>query len=292
MDTKFNEFVNNPNVNKITLYNNINELKQWLYRNEGLGLMHIIDELFEPYKTNLDQSEINEFFNGLKYLKLTKYPQSSISFQIRNKLINGDIKQQKILKDENGKWYILNKFNTNTTCLSELLVYIILMMIKDERKSIKDLGNEVYSKIIRNNVKEGLLLLKTKPGEKEGERLKNIIKFYTFDMGKDLDFFRIFTKQMVLSSAKGEGSETMVHDYLKVKGFDIKYMGGNGCFIDMLFGCDIIAFREDYGYVTIQVKSFFPIWKEVEYYKIDWFAIAKDNVITIIDAKTRQHIKL
>ena len=58
----------------------------WLYRKDGLGLMYIIDELFEPYKTNLSQSEINNFFEGLKYLKLTNYPQSSISFQIRNKL--------------------------------------------------------------------------------------------------------------------------------------------------------------------------------------------------------------
>lgn len=288
MNTEFNKNY----INRDFLFNKINKLKQWLYRKEGLGLMHIIDELFEPYKTNLDQTEINNFFDGLKYLKLTNYPQSSISFQIKNKLINGDIKQHKILKDKNGKWDILNKFNTSTSCLSELLIYIIIMMKIDQNSSIKNLGDEIYNKIIKNDVKNALLLLKTKPGEKDGERLKNIIKYYTFDNGRDLDFFKKFTKRMILNSAKGDNSEKMTRYFLELNGFNIKYTGGNGCFIDMLFGCDIIAFREDYGYVTIQVKSFVPEWSDIEYYKINWLSIAKNNFITLIDAKTKQQVKL
>lgn len=293
MKTKFHEFINESNINfnKYELTKRISDLKKWLVvdhmrdKSEALDLMNIIDsgltELFPQHKHNLSSKEIEKFNSGLDALYKTDFPKWYIKNRLSEKLPDG-IENAKIFKldsktevDEKGNpikiWCFLNKLNTNYYDLSDLLVYVIQQMLSDSNKRIVELAETVYNTIMSGDVKGGLMLLKTKEGESKGIRLKTIIKTYV----KDLPEFLNFTKNSVNNSREGEYAENAIKDFLerRTPKFKIEHQGGNGDFIDMIFGCDLIVFREDIGYKSIQVKNYMPKKEDTDYYKVDWLAV-------------------
>ena len=118
-----------------------------------------------------------------------------------------------------------------------------------------------------------------------------MIEYYFIENGNGLDDFLKFTKNIKRNSEKGEIAENKVRDYLIDNGFDIEYQGGNGDFIDMIFGCDMIVYRDDVGYKSIQVKSYLPDIEDIKYYQIDWLAVS-NGTIRIIDIKTSNTVSL
>lgn len=282
-------FVNDHFIDRVGLFRRISNVKKWLYIKNGLDLMNIMDDILEPYKSKLTPIEINNFNVGLDILKKTDFPISEINYKLRTKSPNG-IENVKLIKDSNGNWSPINKLNTSIYGLSHMLVFLIEKLMKDKSKIVSEFGKTVYDTIISNDVQGGLLMLKTKEGEKEGLRLKNIIKRYILE--DDVNNFMVFTENIVVNSQLGDVTEKRVAKYFKDLGFDIVYIGGDGDFIDMYFGCDIIIYKEDIGYKTIQIKSYQPSTEDIKRYKVDWLVFPISNIMKVIDTQTNNTIYL
>jgi hypothetical protein len=233
--------------------------------------MKIIDEIFTEYKyeTPISQDRIDKFYQGLEALKKTSMPISHIKSQISFKL-KGDIKNAAFVLDENNNWHPVNKLNTNYSDLSDLLTELIMRGMNRNYEK----GKSIYDSVLKNP-NEGLLSIKP--------YLKKLIIFYFIVNGNGIEDFKSFTKFSRNNSVIGEQSENKVIDFLKYNEFTIVYSGGNGDYIDMLFGVDLIVFRDDYGYKSVQVKTKISDLKKYAYYKVDW--IAETNHITIYNLK-------
>lgn len=275
MKTKFYDFINESNINfnKQLLTKKISDLKKWLVtdsqydKSESLGLMHIIDSILDNYVVNISEEEIQKFKHGLEILDKTSFPKWFIKSKMQERIPNG-IENAKLIKIDD-QWSFVNKLNTNYYDLSDLLVFIIEQMISDKNGQVRSFGEEVYNTIINEDAKKGLMMLKTKEGEEKGLRLKNIITRYI----TDLPGFLNFTKNSVNTSRSGEISENKIRDFLLKCQFTIEYQGGNGDFIDMFFGCDLIVYRKDYGYKTVQIKNYMTKQDDIRYYKVDWLGV-------------------
>lgn len=267
METKYGKFINESNINMSELRNKIHGLKTWLVYQKGLGMMTVIDNVLLKYKNPLNSKEIQTFNTGLNFLKETNYPEREILNKLNYKL-KGGISNASNVK-VNGEWSYVNKLNTNYSDISDLLTFIIERMLSDKTLLIKKLGTDVYDTIMGGDVEGGLMKLNT------GDiKIENIINYYI----KNLSGFMEFTGNIKENSDKGEIAENKISNLLIKKGFEIKYQGGNGDFIDMIFGCDLIVYREDIGYKTVQVKSYFPKKDNIKYYKdVDWLAIPSTN---------------
>ena len=152
----------------------------------------------------------------------------------------------------NGKWHPVNKLNTNSFDQAELLY-------------------DLYNKIgVFNKI----------PNIYEIEDLKNWVK----DFNKSIDLYFLikhyldftkYTRNNRLNSIKGDKSETEVENFLKSKGYDLLYKGGDGDVVDMRYGTDLIISRDD-KILTVQVKSSKKAMSEAienpKYNDIDIFA--------------------
>ena len=263
---KFHEFIsedlfNQSNVDRELLFSKIQPLGKWLVTVDGLGMMTIIDEIFDEYgyKNQLTSQEIDEFGRGLEILKKTDMDPNYINRKLRDK-ISGGIENLKLVRDEDGNWDFLNKLNTNYSALADLLTELIIRGLDVNYEK----GIVIYNNVISDS-KEGLMGIK--------RYIKRLIIHYFIDKGDGLNDFRKFTVKIKEMSEIGEKAEDRVCEYLESKGFEVCYRGGNGDFIDMIFGCDMIVHKDDIGYKTVQVKNRFPGWESVSYYKIDWLGI-------------------
>ena len=290
----YNSFINESDFkfNKRMLKFKIENLKNWIYDNKGLGLINIILDIFNENNYYSDQNDMikekDKFFKDLEYLKLTGFPEYLINSKL-NRIDN--FKMIKTYQDGEYKWDRVNKLNTNYSDLSDLLVYIIEKMINDTNEKIRNFGINTYNSII-SDPKLGLLDIKP--------RLKNIITHYLIDNSeepiidnkKGLNDFRKFTKNIIINSAKGQHAENMVENHLKLNGFDILVKGGDGDLIDMLYGVDMVVYRSDIGYKSIQIKTYKPNEEYLNRYKTDWLIVYKNNNPQIIDIKTKEIINL
>lgn len=272
MKKYFNFIKENNNdiiFNKDLILEKISNLKKWLYieSNYTLGMNNIINNLLEPYKTDLNKEELKKYEKDLNLLRMIG------KIDVDKKINNTLKKQNKLIKIDN-KWHPVNKLNTNYLDLSVLLTDIIEKLFYDNDPKIKNFIKPIYD-IMIDDIKKGLLLLKP--------RLQNIIKYYFIDNGNGLEDFLKYTKYIEINSKIGEDFENKVITYFKNKKFEIKYYGGNGDYIDMIFGIDIIVYREDYGYKTIQIKSYLPNNKDFEYYDVDWIVTKNNNDIIVIN---------
>jgi hypothetical protein len=252
---------------KGTLFNRIKSLGSWLYKSNGLGLMKVIDDIFTEYKyeSPLTQEQINRFNKGLEELKKTSMSISYINSQLSYKL-SGGIQSKKLVLDDNGNWHPVNKLNTNYLDLADLLTELVIR--GTERNYEK--GKIIYDSIFKNP-KDGLLSIK--------DFLKRLIIFYFIDNGNGIEDFKSFTKYSTKMSEIGEISENEIMKFLESREFTVTYVGGNGDFIDMIFGTDMIVFRNDYGYKSVQVKNRITDWSRISHYKVDW--VAETTPITI-----------
>jgi hypothetical protein len=255
------------------LYSKIQPLKKWLYVSNGLGLMSIVDEIFEEYgyKNGLTDKEIEKFYSGLEILKKTDLDPTYISRRIREK-IPGGIESQKLVRDPNGEWDLLNKLNTNYGALSEMVTELVMRGVEFNPSK----GKPIYDRIVKDPT-EGLTFLKP--------YMKKLIVLYFIERGQGLNDFRKFCSHIGVSTEMGEAAESRIMEYLEEKGMEVAYSGGNGDFIDMIFGCDMIVRSDKFGYKTVQVKNRFPGWQSVSYYKVDWLGIG--NPIGVFDLRAQ-----
>jgi len=267
----------NPEM-KINIYNKISTLGHWLYKSDGLGMMVIIDKIFEEqnYTQKIGFKQVAKFNKGLELLKKTSMNTGGyIENQIRYKLPNGIENAKMVLS--NDEWDYVNKLNTSIFSLSELLAELICRGIENNPEK----GQIVYDRVMANP-KEGLLSIKP--------YLKKLIEIYFIEKGNGLDDFKSLTVQIRKMSAIGETGEDNIVKKLIGYGFDISYQGGNGDFIDMIFGTDIIVSDPEltrakkYGYITIQVKNRIN-WDQLGHYKVDW--IAEGTTLKIFDRVSR-----
>lgn len=253
----------------------IEKEKYWLFRYDGLGLMTIINRCLEKYKQKIPTKDIIKFNKGLDLLRKTGFPEKEIEKTLNKKTPNG-IQNMKLVY-VNDEWSPVNKLNTNYSALAELLEFLIKEMINDPDDNVKKFGNKVYNTIL-DNTREGLLKLKPK--------LENIVNYYL----KTLDDFLQFTGPVVKNSEIGEMYENKAVDFLVGKGFDVVYQGGDGDFIDMLFGCDLIVYREDVGYKSIQVKAYKPKSEDIDHYLVNWVMYGDNKFINLDKKRVNENI--
>jgi len=260
------------------LFRKIEPLQSWIFKSNGLGMMAIIDDIFKEYhyETKINQKQIDKFNHGIELLKKTSMPIEYINSQILNKLPNG-IKDKKLVLDENGDWHHVNKLNTNYFDLSELLVELIKRGCDNNYEK----GKAIYDLIMENPTK-GLLSIKT--------HLKKLIVHYFIERGKGLDDFKKFTNYSIRMSKIGEEAEDRVSAFLQSKGLSIAYSGGNGDFLDMIFGTDIIVCLSTNEYKTVQVKNRINDWTKLSHYKVDW--VAEANPPKIYNLKDKSIVNL
>ena len=254
----------------------IGSLGNFLYTNDGLGLMMIIDDIFSTYgySTPVPSSICDSFRRGLKLLRQTDMDQSWIDGRIKSRLTGG-IENQKLVY-ENGEWHSVNMLNTSYRDLTDLLTEMVNRSLNGPDR---DKGILFYEDCIRDPTSA---FLKVKP------HLKNlIIKYFVNEGG--LDDFKMFVNNTTRNQEEGERHENKILDILLENGFSIEYRGGKGDYIDMLFGVDIIVSRSDIGLKTIQVKPQI-YWDDLKHYKVDW--IAAGRIGKIFDRKQRTEINI
>ena len=164
-----------------------------------------------------------------------------------------------------GTWHPVNKLNTNSFDLAELCY---------------DLFNKigVYHEIPTNDdlqLKNWLMDFKSK---------NDMYKL----IDENLDF-KSYTKWNRKFSADGEIAEEQVKSILISKGCEVLYQGGDGDFIDMIYGTDLIVSKNDKIY-TVQIKTKENGAKSAldkamsssgAYSKIDWFCSPTGSNVTI-----------
>lgn len=257
---------------KAELTNTIKTLGKWLYMDSGLGLKDTIREIFDEqeWSKKLNSFEISKFMFGLDILKKTTMPEDWIRSILRKRVPNG-VSNLKLVRDELGNWHPVNKLNTSHTDLSEMLSE----MIMKARVANPEKAEEFYNFCLQNP-KDALLSIK-------GSLKKLLIKYFT------LEDFKKFTKNSSLFTRIGEESEVKISQMLEKYGFKIEYSGGDGDFIDMLFGVDLVVSRPDLGFKTVQVKTNMPDPSQISYYKVDWIGVASTGLI--YDKSTGQVVK-
>ena len=285
MKTNYNEFLNESvNINTVELAKKINTLKRWILIMDGLGMMSVIDSIMRKnYESEVTPDLVEKFYIGLSELKKTDFP--NIKWYLNRSVPNG-VEKKTIVKI-NGKWSHLNKLNGNYSDQSEILAYLIDKMVNDPHHRVREeFGIPAYEKIKNGNIEEGLLVLKPK--------LKGIIEYYFIKKGNGLNDFLRFTDNIKTNSKRGERAEDIAVDFLEKNNFEIKYRGGDGDYIDMVFGCDLIVYREDIGYKTIQVKTFMPKQKDIHYYKVNWIVVSNVNSggSVVLDKETLRQVDI
>lgn len=262
---------------KNQLREELRKLKGWLYKSNGLGLMETIDKIFleQGWEQKISFKEVANFNKGLDLLKKTDIDKNWMQERMKWKFPEG-IENEKLVKDEFGEWHYVNKLNTNYDDLSDMISEMVMRSIEVDAEK----GRKAYNDLMQYPKKT---LLSWKP------YMKKLLEKYFIELGNGLDDFKKFTKYSKKFSDIGEAAEDKIVNLLEENEFTISYQGGNGDFIDMVFGVDLIVFREDFGYKTIQVKNYIN-WESVEYYKVDW--IASGKLTKIFDKKTKNEVDL
>jgi len=261
-----NRFDNNPKAKDLAL--RINRLGSWLSKspwkkvsgkwvesiNNGLGLKKIINQKLEPLKTNIPQSDIDRYAKGLKLLYATgKYDRQEIIDTYES------LKTKKLVY-VGGEWHFVNKLNTNWSDITDLIVELVIRMGDLDRVSAeKNLKQYLYN-------------------------IRGEISSYLDTHFNDTNEYLGFVNNTQVNSGGGEEAEDIIEGFLEENGFTIEYRGGNGDFIDMIYGADIIVRHPEHDIKTIQVKENTPNWD----YNVDWVGIG--NGIKIYDNKTKEDI--
>jgi hypothetical protein len=257
------------NKNEITnkLFNKISELNKWLYIPSGLNLMNVIDDIFNEkgWRSDVPGDKLQKDLEILKKTSMEPYIESTLERKYKNfKLVL-----------EGGKYHLVNKLNTNYLDQTDMIIEMVSRSIELDNKKGMEAFNRLYSD------PKGTLT-KWKP------YMKALLVKYFIELGSGLDDFKKFTKHARKMTEIGDRSEMVVINKLIKSGFNILYRGSEGDPIDMIFGCDLIVYRNDFGYKTIQVKSKI-YWDKVKYYRVDWVA---NNSGEIFDKWTMELVNI
>lgn len=266
-DTSYKTCSHFKDEDQQNLCSNLNSLGKFLYSEDGLGLQRIIDFKTNQMKKLVDLN--NQYQEPLAILWETgKYNQSGRYDYISKEndyYQNETMKSVNRVYDDNGKWDSINKLNTNYSDLAELLTELFIR------------GNMVGTLKDKNALGLRKYLISIK------DKLERVIDKYI-----KLDEFKSFVRNTKHLSKIGEKAENDVKNILTKAQIDTIYQGGDGDFVDMIFGVDLIVNSGGEVY-TIQVKSNENQGKESrklkKYGKIDFIASPTDYGIIMFDVE-------
>lgn len=206
------------------IVNKIEKLKDFIIYD--LGIKNIIDK---GIKKLASERDVNDYYQKpLEILNSTgKYPEITYN--------NGRWECEKMksvnqVLDKDGKYNPVNKLNTNYSDQAYLLYDIIKILGKENE--IVDLEGDELKKWLLDFVKVNDIEYFIK---------NNIdIEKYTYNNRK--------------KSEVGDKTEKFVSEYLQNMNFELLYQGGDGNFIDMIFGVDLIMKYKD-RVLTFQIKN-------------------------------------
>jgi len=240
------------NFNRNNLRKRLEDLRFFLPDRTGMDMISVIGKLTSELSTSRNYNDEYQLPLSILY-KTGKFP------DIKK---NGDsyytelLDNKSLVLNADGDWDPVNKLNTNYSDLADLLYDIFdHLSLVDELNYMNDV-----------DLKDWLLKFSKK------EDIYKIIKDLDIDISKYTEHNRKFSKI-------GEEAENKVANIIKSKGIDILYQGGDGDYVDMIYGADIIAGKNDKIYL-IQVKSAQSAAKTAfdkaaggkgNYRKIDWF---------------------
>jgi hypothetical protein len=220
-------------VSRESIFNKIKYLGNWIYRDYGLGLQHVIDNILNPLKTNVPTKLQIKFREGAVTLKNAKKISEEKYEEFSNQLSN-----RKLIYDNDGNWDILNKLNTNYYELSKIITDYLF----DRNETILI---DRLNLIPVNNIDDiKWILIKIKP------KLSKYIDDLFLD-GK----LKTYTNFIRKTSEKGSISENKVKKSLEKLNYVVLYEGGDGDLIDMKFSVDLIVKTPLGDIKTIQIKS-------------------------------------
>lgn len=197
--------------NQKKLCQNLYKIGKWLV--DDYGLKEVINELLSKHKITDDS--IDEYQDALKILKETG--RFDDIFIEDGKYRHEKFKSTSLVYDINGEYHYVNKLNTNRGDLSELLTKIIFE---------KNLG--YVSNYTEDDLKEFLI------------KHRNIIVKY-IEKEFNIDDIKEFTRNSKSNTEYGEKVEKYVESILNKSGFTTVIQSkGDGDFIDMIFGIDLI----------------------------------------------------
>lgn len=254
-------FKNKPKAKK--LCSRINSLREWLHKGDGLGMQFIIDNYIDSLgvKEPLTNKEKDYIKKGYEYLKQTSYSQSYIDWILKRDFETTDINQvldQVRLVFEDDEYHFVNKLNTNYSDLAELITQMFIKVDDSKEMYTTAFGERGIADVSDEELKEGLLRVK--------DRFEGILNDkFTFD---DI---KTYVNNSKRNSDFGDSGENIVANFLKDQDFDVVFQGGDGNFIDMKFGVDLIVYKDGRFY-SIQVKPNNPNkWLSSKRYKnVDW----------------------
>jgi hypothetical protein len=252
------------------LSSKISNLTNWLHEGSGLGMKSTIDTILDSYKEPLTGVEMDEVMRGVEIIKNTTMSGQLTYFMKK-------LDEFKIVK-RGDEWSPVNKINTNYSSLSKMLVELIKRGYNNS-----DRGKLFYTELMNGDIKTGLMRLKP--------YMIDIINRYFLENGKGIiEEFENFTDSITRSTRIGNYYEDRVSNKLEKSGFDIVWRGHDGNPIDMILGIDMIVWRDDFGYITIQIKSNID-WQRIKNYrKVDW--IVDGSADKIYDEFRKEVLKL
>ena len=215
--------------NEKLVCDNIKKLGSWVSSRDGLNMLDVINEILEEYRVCEDLNE--KYQKPLGYLHKAAFIKDIIK-KSDGTYYTHKLKDCCLIKNKDGEWDYVNKLNSNYSDLSELLTTLFL----------KGGQIEKLSKMNITEIKRFLLTLKGKT------MLGLLRKYFTFE-----DYFD-FTYNTKYNTMEGDYVETLTKVLLEREGYTTLYEGGNGDFIDMIYGVDIIM-EKDGDIYLVQVKS-------------------------------------
>jgi hypothetical protein len=238
-----------------------------------------INSLLENYKTNLPKKERDKY---LPIIDIISKHKPSISQKVED--FKKDIDNISYVMDENNKWHPINKLNTNYSDISELLTYMIKKFFGTKSTDTffgKLLSRESAYEYLKNYNGTNPFICSLKKQYDDNKHLSVDQLLVLSTTATDVinhDFFikeafeKVFSKKVSLTieeiksfinnttknSYEGEVVENIIEGVLEDHGWKIIHKGGNGDFIDMKFGIDLIIEKNGI-YRFVQVKKVWDV---------------------------------
>lgn len=208
---------------------------------------HLINLKFYKYNlVNFYQGEVDKLLSMLKsndrdvndeYQLPLSLLYSTGKFNIKkegDKYILDSLKNKSVVLDKDGNWSFVNKLNTNYSDLLDLIVDFIC-----QSGQVKNVLNAKTFEELKKYL------------------IDDKLKYFQSDFLKYFDIQDLFnyTKNSMSNTEIGEETESNVIHLLNASGIETVYQGGNGDFVDMLLGVDLIGKDKSGKIWTFQVKS-------------------------------------
>ncbi len=232
---------------------------------KALGLKSIIDDILSYHKVIKDIN--NEYQDVFKILKGMKDKNGREVFNdiyyVDGRYTHRRFKEAGLVRDENDKYHFVNKLNTNYGDLSELLTKVLVGL---NLTYLADSSIDTIKSV----------LLESKPD------IEKYIRDYF-----NIDEMKSFTRNSKVTSKIGDRSEEYVKSVLEKFGMKTLYQGGDGDFVDMVFGIDLIMEYKD-RIIICQVKSNsntakratkIPYYRRINYFISPLSGIGSDIII-------------